>query len=101
MDGVRRRNLPSLAGYVGALTRGEAPPRELEPLDAETRQVERLMLGLRLDEPFALAGAERVVDPDALERLVAGGLVERVEGGVRLTGRGRLLGGAVTVELLA
>ena len=59
------------------------------------------MLGLRLDEPFALAGAERVVDPDALERLVAGGLVERVEGGVRLTGRGRLLGGAVTVELLA
>ena len=101
VDGVRRRNLPSLAGYVGALTRGEAPPRELEPLDAETRQVERLMLGLRLDEPFALAGAERVVDPDALERLVAGGLVERVEGGVRLTGRGRLLGGAVTVELLA
>ena len=101
VDGVRRRNLPSLAGYVGALTRGEAPPRELEPLDAETREVERLMLGLRLDEPFALAGAERVVDPDALERLVAGGLVERVEGGVRLTGRGRLLGGAVTVELLA
>jgi putative oxygen-independent coproporphyrinogen III oxidase len=101
VDGVRRRNLPSLAGYVGSLARGEAPPHELEPLDAETRQVERLMLGLRLDEPFALAGAERVVDPDALERLVAGGLVERVEGGVRLTGRGRLLGGAVTVELLA
>jgi oxygen-independent coproporphyrinogen III oxidase len=101
VDGVRRRNLPSLAGYVAALTRGEAPPRELEPLDAETRQVERLMLGLRLDEPFALDGAERVLDPDALERLVAGGLVERVDGGVRLTGRGRLLGGAVTVELLA
>ncbi|HET8968364.1 MAG TPA: radical SAM family heme chaperone HemW, partial [Gaiellaceae bacterium] len=70
VDGVRRRNLPSLAGYVGALIRGAAPPRELEPLDAETRQVERLMLGLRLDEPFALAGAEQVVDPDALERLV-------------------------------
>ena len=101
MGGVRRRNLPSLAGYVGALARGEAPPRELEPLDAETREVERLMLGLRLDEPFALDRAERVVDPDALERLVAGGLVERVDGSVRLTGRGRLLGGAVTVELLA
>ncbi|HET9938143.1 MAG TPA: radical SAM family heme chaperone HemW [Gaiella sp.] len=101
VNGVRRRNRPSLAGYIEALARGAEPPRELEPLDAETREIERLMLGLRLDEPFALARAERVVDPDALERLVAGGLVERVGGGVRLTGRGRLLGGAVTVELLA
>ena len=99
--GVRRRNRPALAGYSEALNRGEEPPRELEALDAETLELERLMLGLRLDEPFALARAERVVDPDALERLVAGGLVERVDGGVRLTGRGRLLGGAVTVELLA
>jgi oxygen-independent coproporphyrinogen-3 oxidase len=101
VDGVRHRNLPSLAAYAAALARDQEPPREREPLDEETRAVERLMLGLRLDEPFALAGAERVVDPDALERLVARGLVERVDEGVRLTGRGRLLGGAVTVELLA
>jgi hypothetical protein len=59
------------------------------------------MLGLRLDEPFALENSSDVVDAAALERLVAGGLVERLDGGVRLTGRGRLLGGAVTVELLA
>ena len=51
---------------------GEEPPREVERLDAETRAVERLMLGLRLDEPFALDddGLADVVDGDALERLV-------------------------------
>lgn len=50
----RRRNLPSVARYVAALEGGDAPPREVERLDAPTRAVERLMLGLRLDEPFAV-----------------------------------------------
>ena len=99
----RRRNLPSVARYVAALEGGDAPPREVERLDAPTRAVERLMLGLRLDEPFAVetAGVEGVVDADALERLTVAGLVDRVGEGVRLTSRGRLLGGAVTAELLA
>ena len=83
---------------------GEDPPREVERLDAATRAVERLMLGLRLDEPFA-DRRERARRPssisDALERLVERGLVERRNGGVRLTPRGRLLGDAVTAELLA
>ena len=72
LGGVRRRNLPSVGRYVAALGRGEEPPRELEPLDPETRGVERLMLGLRLDEPFAIEDAADVVDVAALERLVAG-----------------------------
>jgi putative oxygen-independent coproporphyrinogen III oxidase len=99
--GVRRRNLPSLARYVAAARAGEAPPREDEQVAGETRAVERLMLGLRLDEPLELAGLEAVVDEASLERLVAGGLVERVDGGIRLSRRGRLLGGGVTAELLA
>ena len=99
----RRRNLPSVARYMAALEGGAAPPREVELLDAPTRAVERLMLGLRLDEPFAVAraGVEDVVDADALERLAMAGLVDRVGEGVRLTPRGRMLGGAVTAELLA
>jgi len=101
LGGVRRRNLPSLRRYVEALDVGDAPPREVEPLDAETRAVELLMLGLRLDEPLALEGLEPVVDGDALARLVERRLVERVDGGIRLMPRGRLLGGAVTAELLA
>ena len=35
-----------------ALAAGGPPPCELEPIDAETRARERLMLGLRLDEPL-------------------------------------------------
>ena len=100
----RRRNLPSVGRYVAALGAGEDPPREVERLDAETHAVERLMLGLRLDEPFALgntAGEDSVVDAAALDRLVARGVVERAGEGIRLTPRGRLLGGAVTAELLA
>ena len=103
VDGERWTNRPSLARYCASLERGETPPREVERLDAPTRAVERLMLGLRLDEPFAVetAGVEDVVDADALERLTVAGLVDRVGEGVRLTPRGRLLGGAVTAELLA
>lgn len=99
----RRRNLPSVGRYQAALGAGADPPREVEHLDAPTRAVERLMLGLRLDEPTALEtdGLPDVVDGNALERLVTRGLVERQGGSVRLTSRGRRLGGAVTAELLA
>ncbi|MFN8223717.1 MAG: radical SAM family heme chaperone HemW [Gaiellales bacterium] len=99
--GVRRRNLPPLGAYVRALMGGEAAPHEVEELDGATRAVERVMLGLRLDEPLPLAGLDDVVDGDALERLCARGLVERVGGdAISLTRHGRLLGDGVTVELL-
>ena len=38
------------------------PPREIEQLDALTKAQERVMLGLRLDEPLPLAGLEGVID---------------------------------------
>jgi oxygen-independent coproporphyrinogen III oxidase len=106
LGGERRRNLPSVGRYVAALAAGEAPPREIERLGEATRAVERLMLGLRLDEPLALGdgrtdGLHRVVDADALERLAGRGLIRLDGDGIRLTSRGRLLGGAVTAELLA
>ena len=103
VDGERRRNAPGLRRYVGSLLAGGRPPRELESLDADTQELERLLLGLRLDEPVPLAGAERVLDRAALERLEAGGLVEVAANGhgeeLRLTRRGRFLGGGVTAEL--
>ncbi len=104
VGGVRWRNRPSLAGYLAALRGGAAPPREVEPLDDETRARERLMLGLRLDEPLQTTDVEQVLDGDAAERLVAGGLVELrangAGGSIRLTPRGRHLGGGVTSELM-
>jgi oxygen-independent coproporphyrinogen-3 oxidase len=103
LAGVRRRNTPSLPRYLDALRAGRRPPRELEELDDTTRQRERLLLGLRLDEPLPVAHVQDVLDREAVERLAAGGLVELAAHGngtqLSLTRRGRFLGGGVTVEL--
>jgi oxygen-independent coproporphyrinogen III oxidase len=101
LAGTRRRTTPRLALYLEALGAGGVPPRELEAIDDDTRKRERVMLGLRLDEPLALAGLEPAVDEEALERLVRLELVSRGPHTLALTKRGRFLGGRVTADLLA
>jgi oxygen-independent coproporphyrinogen-3 oxidase len=105
IDGLRRRNTPRLAAYLAALAEGRRPERDLEPLREGVRRAERLLLGLRLDEPLRLAGLGDALDRAALERLERLGLAARE--GVNddetlvLTERGRFLGGGVTADLLA
>jgi len=102
IDTRRWRNTPRLARYLDALAHGLAPPREVEPLSAETRQQERVLLGLRLDEPLPLDGLEGVLDMAALDRLERLDLARRPRpDGLALTERGRFLGGGVTARLLA
>jgi len=106
VSGLRWRNTPRLPVYTAVLAQGEAPPRELEELTGDVRRRERVMLGLRLDEPLLLDGLAPVMDAEALSRMERLELVARNadEGGgetLTLTPRGRLLGGGVTVELLA
>jgi oxygen-independent coproporphyrinogen-3 oxidase len=101
VDGLRWRNRPSLGGYVGALRRGGRPPREEEPLERDVQSRERLILGLRLDEPVPLAEVEGALDEGALARMERLGLARQTAGGLSLTTRGRFLGGGVTVELMA
>ncbi len=101
VGGRRWRNAPSLGRYVAALGRGERPPREHEALGDDVKRRERLMLGLRLDEPLPLAGVEPALDAAALARMERLGLAERRGEALALTERGRFLGGAVTAELLA
>jgi len=104
VDCVRQRNLPGLGRYVDALGAGSRPPRETEVLDDETRERERLLLGLRLDEPLPVADVDRALDRRAMARLASSGLVEMTSNGsgeeIRLTRRGRFLGGGVTAELV-
>ena len=100
--GARRwRNQPGLAGYLAAVERGDVPPRDLELLARSTRRTERLMLGLRLDEPVDLRGMDDLIDPRAADRLEHHGLLVREGGRLALTRRGQLLGDGVTSELLA
>jgi oxygen-independent coproporphyrinogen-3 oxidase len=97
---LRRRNMPSLLRYLEALERSERPPRETEALDEATKLRERLMLGLRLDEPLSVAEIEPVLDRVALDRFVELGLVRVEDGSMTLSVHGRMLGGAVCSELI-
>jgi putative oxygen-independent coproporphyrinogen III oxidase len=101
IESRRWRNRPQLARYLAALAEGEPPERKHEPLDADVQARERVMLGLRLDEPLPLAGVEAALDAAGLARVEALGLAEQRSGALTLTERGRYLGGAVTAELLA
>jgi oxygen-independent coproporphyrinogen-3 oxidase len=105
IQGLRRRNTPRLGRYLAALADGRGPERDLEPLDEDVRRRERLLLGLRLDEPLRLAELDGALDRDALARLEQLGLAERAGANgtetLVLTSRGRFLGGGVTADLLA
>jgi oxygen-independent coproporphyrinogen-3 oxidase len=100
VGGLRWRNTPKLRAYLEAVCGSRRPPRQVEEIDGTTRTRERLILGLRLDEPVALGEVATAVDEDALERLEALGLLERRGRGLALTRRGRFVGGGVTAELL-
>jgi len=103
IDGRRWRTTPRLGRYLAALRAGQGPEREVEPLAEQVRRSERVLLGLRLDEPLQLAGLAEAVNGDAVDRLERLGLVQRGQAGdvLALTERGRFLGGGVTAELLA
>jgi oxygen-independent coproporphyrinogen III oxidase len=101
IGGRRWRTTPRLAEYLSALGAGRRPERELEDLSAEVLRSERVLLGLRLDEPLPVAGLESAFDWAAVERLERAGLVRRRKSALELTARGRFLGGGVTAELLA
>jgi putative oxygen-independent coproporphyrinogen III oxidase len=100
IENSRWRNAPSLGGYLTALGNDRRPSRETEDLSAATRRVERLMLGLRLDEPLPLAGLEPALDAREVDRMSRLGLAVRGRGTLALTRRGRFLGGGVTARLL-
>jgi putative oxygen-independent coproporphyrinogen III oxidase len=99
--GRRWQNTPRLSAYVQAANDGERPPREVEPIGDDVARRERVMLGLRLDEALPLADIAGAIDEAALRRLERLGLVETSASTLRLTPRGRRLGGGVTAELLA
>jgi oxygen-independent coproporphyrinogen-3 oxidase len=103
IENRRWRNTPRLGRYLAAMRAGEPPPREVESLPEPIRRSERVLLGLRLDEPLSLDGLAGSVDTSAVERLRRLGLVEGRSGddALALTERGRFLGGGVTAELLA
>ena len=101
IENRRWRNTPSLGRYLEALGHGRTPERDIEWLDDDVRARERVMLGLRLDEPLQVGDLRSALDPAGLERAERLGLAFESEGTLALTRRGRFLGGGVTAEILA
>jgi len=100
IGGVRWWNVKHPAGYAARLATGSSPARAREVLDAPTRELEQVLLGIRVREGLPLGA---VPDPRRLPALVGDGLVlpsYDVTGRVVLTRRGRLLADAVVRALV-
>jgi len=91
----RRTNPCSVAGYLA----GEAP--RIEVLSPVTRLWERAMLGLRTTEGVDESSVLAVLDPEARDRLLAQGCLERRYGKLRLNPGFLDISNAVIGALLA
>lgn len=101
--GHRWRNVPSLTRYIDASP--EVPTEDHERLDASGRFGEQLMLGLRMSEGVASAwfdghAALRADQRETAKEWVERGLLERVDGRLRLTRRGLFVADTVIAKLL-
>jgi oxygen-independent coproporphyrinogen-3 oxidase len=101
VGGVRWWNVKHPAAYAARLAAGRSPAHGREVLDPPARDLERLLLGIRLADGYPLAG----LSAGARERaggFVAAGLLHRSaydDGRAALTLRGRLLADAVVRDL--
>jgi putative oxygen-independent coproporphyrinogen III oxidase len=102
VGGVRWWNVKHPTAYAGRLGAGVSPAAGRETLDAETRNVERIMLEARLDSGLQVAGLGDA-GRHAVAGLIADGLVDPAaafKGRLVLTLKGRLLADAVVRRIL-
>ena len=102
VGGIRWWNVKHPTAYAGRLAQGVSPAAGRETLDAETRNMERIMLEARLSSGLDVA-ALGSVGRHAVAGLIADGLVDPVpafRGTLVLTLKGRLLADAVVRRLL-
>ncbi len=95
VDGRRWWNLKHPASYARAVADGLSPAAGEESVDAQGRELERVMLGLRLREGIGADG----LPSGQVHALAEEGLVEIADGRVALTSAGRLLADAVVRRL--
>ena len=92
VDGVRWWNVKRPATYRSMLAAGRSPAAGREVLDADARQMEAVMLQVRLAEGF---------DPGDRDLTQLEGLLEKTDGArLHLTCKGRMLADAVVRALL-
>lgn len=107
VDGTRWWNLKHPVPYANRVREGLSPAAAREVLSQETRRFEDIMLMLRVIDGLPVSrlteGRQSTDIASSLDWLVGQGLIDEQaigDGRVRLTLQGRLLGDAVTRELL-
>jgi putative oxygen-independent coproporphyrinogen III oxidase len=103
VGGTRWWNVKHPAAWAARLAAGESPAQGREVLGPEARQLEQVMLGLRLREGLPLAGLTAPARASAAQA-AASGLLGRAAydaGAAVLTLRGRLLADAVVRDLVS
>jgi oxygen-independent coproporphyrinogen-3 oxidase len=104
----RTMNHPSPQRYIDLLAAGRSPMTNSETIDDRTAMGETMMLGLRLlqdgvdEAAFMRRHGVPLLEPfsEPIARLSDIGLVERVDGALRLTARGALLANSACAEFL-
>ncbi|MBS1713329.1 MAG: radical SAM family heme chaperone HemW [Armatimonadetes bacterium] len=98
-DGAKRRrtNVKHPERYSAAVESGSPGYTDVETLDSDAQRLERIMLGIRLNEGIDARMAD--LDEAACQRLVQKGWLETSGSTVRLTPQGRLFCTDVSVEL--
>jgi len=102
VGGVRWWNVKHPSAYANRLSQGLSPAAGRETLDAETRNLEKVMLEARLQSGLELA-ALSAAGRHEVAGLIADGLVEPAaafQGRLVLTLKGRLLADAVVRRIL-
>lgn len=104
--GVRWKNIPRLGSYLES---SALPPIvDFEQVDVDTRVGEALMLGLRLVEGMSISDVHELLAvgqrgksrADAIAHHTAAGLLEQIDGRLRLTCDGLLLADSVLADLV-
>jgi oxygen-independent coproporphyrinogen-3 oxidase len=96
---IRWWNIKHPGAYAEQINRGAIAVTGFEHLDAHTRHIEEVMLGIRLGSGLAVA-ALTDSEADRAARAVAEGTLSSCGERLRLTDRGRLLADAVVRDLL-
>jgi oxygen-independent coproporphyrinogen-3 oxidase len=102
VGGVRWWNVKHPAAYAARLASGASPAQAREVLDGRARELERVLLGVRLREGLALGDLSEATRETAAQ-LVESSLLDAIayaDGRAALTLRGRLLADAVVRELV-
>ena len=107
IDGRRETNHRSVTTWLKRVLAGESPVADTETLSPEDRAREMAILGLRMTAGLSLSEFEtqtgftlRDLGGEAFERYLDDGLLEIVEGRLRLTREGRFLADSMVVDFL-